>query len=332
MPNIFRGGVKMSEIINLFNQLSDSLSKGLLPMQSVPVRDIGNILQIVCKDGEWVQAKMQMLTHLIEREDYNGGALFFRELSCITRLWSLRDAVEYASHVFRDKILERYVDSCCFKGKGVIYTVLTGNYEKLHDPEFVDPRFDYICFTDDDSLRSEVWSIHKLTDTEGLGAQRLSRKPKILADAYLSDYDYSIYIDCKFKIRGDLYKYINKYSIGAPMLCFPHPGRACIYEEAKACIALKKDNPDAVRGQIERYRESGMPEHYGLIEAGCMVRRHGDPSVIRVMDDWWNEFLDGCRRDQISFPYACWKNNFRYDISDLSVVDNEYIGLMRADT
>ena len=109
------------------------------------------------------------------------------------------------------------------------------------------------------------------------------------------------------------------------MLCFPHGGRDCIYDEVEACIAYKKDDARIIYRQADKYRHDGMPEHYGLIDAGCMVRAHRNSDVVGLMNNWWKEFLNGCHRDQISFPYVCWKNHFKYDISDLFIWDNEYI-------
>lgn len=319
----------MNSTFRLFIEIANKTANRQLPIDQIPVWRIKELLMEICKNSEWVDVKMEMLAQYMKRQDYDGCALFFYEIMYLGLENRKRAFKEYASYSFRKNILSQSRDNGCFKGKGVIYTVLTGNYEALKEPEFVDPRFDYVCFTDDDNLRSEVWSIQKLEDTENLGSKRLSRKPKILVNAFLGQYDFSVYIDCQFKIKGDLYQYIYTYSMGASMLCFPHGGRDCVYEEAKACIGLQKDNEEIIHDQVERYRKSGMPEHYGLISAGCMVRSHRDQKLNKVMNDWWEEILNGCCRDQISFPYVSWKNDFRYDVSDLYIGYNEYIEIIR---
>ena len=77
--------------------------------------------------------------------------------------------------------------------------------------------------------------------------KKLSRIYKILPHIYLPEYDHSLYIDGNFKIIGDVEEYINQYSNNASMLCFKHPQRTCIYDEAEICIKLKKDSPDQIR-------------------------------------------------------------------------------------
>lgn len=312
--------------IEIFRELADKLEDRIFPIAQMPVGAIRNLLMGIYQgDSKWVEMKMKMLCHCMDRDDYEGCALFFYEITHMKDVAEFYSCKEKAAESFREKMLSTYSSNKYFTGKGVIYTVLTGNYETLKEPQFEDTRFDYICFTDDTNLQSAIWQIRHLEDMDNLGAQRLSRKPKILAHDFLGQYNYSIYVDSKFRIIGNLYEYITKYSMGAPMLCFPHGGRNCIYDEAEACIAYKKDDGRIVRRQVKQYRENGMPEHYGLIDAGCMARAHNNSDVIDVMNDWWKEFLGGCHRDQISFPYVCWRNNFKYDISDLFIWDNKYL-------
>ena len=47
--------------------------------------------------------------------------------------------------------------------KRVIYTCITGGYDKLREPETVDVDFDYICFTDAAVSSEEgVWQIRPI--------------------------------------------------------------------------------------------------------------------------------------------------------------------------
>ena len=56
-----------------------------------------------------------------------------------------------------------------------------------------------------------------------------------------------------------------------------------------------------------------------------MVRDLHDERVENVMETWWEEVLNGSKRDQLSFNYSCWKNDFVYDTSDLFSCENEYV-------
>ena len=43
--------------------------------------------------------------------------------------------------------------------KIIVYSVLTNGYNKLNTPKVYDPSIEYILFTDDMSLKSDVWKI-----------------------------------------------------------------------------------------------------------------------------------------------------------------------------
>ena len=142
---------------------------------------------------------------------------------------------------------------------------------------------------------------------------------------FLPEYDYSIWVDGKLTIKGDLREYIERYRKNQPILCFNHYANDCIYKEWETCVALEKDNPEVMAKQMARYRQEGYPEENGLVESGLMVRELHDERVRRVMETWWSEVLNYSKRDQLSFNYACWKRDFVFDTTDLFIYDNSYV-------
>lgn len=145
----------------------------------------------------------------------------------------------------------------------------------------------------------------------------------------MNEYDYTIYIDGSIKIIGDINQYINRYSKGASMIGFPHYERDCIYEEAEICKKYKLDKPEIIDEQMSFYKSKGFPEHYGLNACGIMVRSNRDQTLNKVMDDWWYEVNTHSKRDQLSFNYVCWKNNYQFDLCDLYIDLNNYFVNMR---
>ena len=109
------------------------------------------------------------------------------------------------------------------------------------------------------------------------------------------------------------------------MLNFNHHAHDCIYEEVKICNALSKDDGRIMDEQIRRYYMEGYPEHYGMTANGVMVRDIHNDAVKRVMEMWWKEIENGSYRDQLSFCYVCWKENFMYDTCDLYIINNKYV-------
>lgn len=212
-----------------------------------------------------------------------------------------------------------------FTGRGVVYSAVTGGYDRIKEPQNVNPNLDYILFTDNPHIQSDVWKIRLIQNPDHLDNTRLARRIKILGHQYLEGYDYSVWIDGKLCITGDLQEYVQKNRGKQPMLCFNHYIHDCIYEEKSLCQRLQKDDPTVMDMQMERYRKEGYPAHNGLIDSAILVRELKNDRVIRLMESWWQEVLHTSKRDQLSFNYVCWKNDFVYDSTDLFIYGNEYV-------
>lgn len=212
-----------------------------------------------------------------------------------------------------------------FNGRGVIYSAITGDYDQVKEPRYVNPQLDYILFTNNPKITSSVWQVRLVENPEQLDNVRLARRIKILGHEYLPEYDYSIWVDGKLEIDGNLREYVEEYRRKEPILCFTHYDNECVYQEKITCVALKKDDPEVMERQMQRYRDEGYPVNNGLVESGIMVRELKNERVQQVMKTWWEEIVHGSRRDQLSFNYACWKNDFVYDTTDLFIYENKYV-------
>ena len=76
--------------------------------------------------------------------------------------------------------------------------------------------------------------------------------------------------------------------------------------------------------QVKRYLDEGYPQHNGLATNPIILRNHNDSEVINVMEDWWTEIKYGSRRDQLSFDYIAWKNDFNFVYLQGDSRNNEY--------
>lgn len=200
------------------------------------------------------------------------------------------------------------------KANIVVYSAIANNYNPLLNPSVRDEGIDYFCFTDQALwyrlANNIVWKIKPFPkDVRDLEPTRKCRMVKILPHRFFPEYEYSVCVDGSIDIIGDIRALLTQYDYPA-MLCFKHPKRSCIYQEGKTCIDLGKDDPQVISRQLDCYRGQGFPENAGLIESGVLIRRHNDPTVIRVMEDWWREVRTQSRRDQLSFPYVAWRNDF----------------------
>lgn len=206
--------------------------------------------------------------------------------------------------------------------KIAIYTAFTGDYDQLKDPDFIDNNCDYICFTDNPDLESDVWSI-KLMDDSLLDDNRKAKQYKVFPNKYLPDYDYSLWIDGTFKIIGSIREYIYKY-INSPMLLVVHPERDCIFDEAESSIQFPRYSKYLIYKQVDYYRAQGMPKNYGLPSLGVIFRKHNNSKVMNLMNQWWEEIINFSNQDQLSLTYLMWKNKFHPSIAKEFIWINDY--------
>lgn len=203
------------------------------------------------------------------------------------------------------------------RNKIVVYTAISNGYDKLMEPEVASDNCDYVCFSDDLNLESKSWKIVGFPNNE-LDSVRKCRELKILPHRFFKDYDYSVWVDGNIKVLCDIEELVNKHIIGPnnELVTFRHPVRNCIYDEAEECIRLLKDNKDTIEEQIAKYKNEGYPKNFGLIESNVILRKHNSDKVIVLMEAWWREVLRYSRRDQLSFNYVTWKNNFSYELME----------------
>jgi hypothetical protein len=194
----------------------------------------------------------------------------------------------------------------------VVYTAIFGDYDYLHEPRSSPSDVDFVCFTDGEPS-SDAWEV-RTPELNDLSPSSKNRAVKILPHRFLANYETSLYVDGNMQILGDVSHLFDDYSgsLAAP----PHPRRSCVYAEAEACKDLGKAEPDAVDHQMERYRQDGMPERFGLWENGLLLRSHHDDDLRRFSEHWWKEFRSNPHRDQLSFPYVVW--SLETDVSEIS--------------
>lgn len=193
------------------------------------------------------------------------------------------------------------------------YTCITGNYDALKDPlAKQDSSIDFICFSDQ-PFQSDVWKIKPIPkELCRLSAVKQQRVIKICPHRYLpKKYKISLWIDGSVQIIGDLMQFIKQYDLSKN--CFYtriHPKRNCIYDEADACLRLKKDLSGKVQKQIEKYKKENYPAHIGMVETCLLLRKHNEYKCKLIDNYWAAELLQNSHRDQLSFNYVCWKQHF----------------------
>ncbi len=186
--------------------------------------------------------------------------------------------------------------------KRVIYTVLTGNYDLLAQPQAVDPSFDYVCFTDREG-QDGVWKLRTIP-FESANPILRARYAKLHPHLLLGEYDVSVFMDANLCIASaGFYGIVSACT--ADLAVLEHPERDCVYEELRYCYLKEKIGTCEAFAHLKRIKKLGMPRHKGLVETNILLRRHNREEIVALDECWWNLLLASrCTRDQLSFTPA----------------------------
>lgn len=188
------------------------------------------------------------------------------------------------------------------------------NYDTLKTPAIIEDNIDYICFTNNPKMKSNIWNIIN-TEIKFDCPVRSSREMKILPHKFFKEYEYSVYVDGSTQINNKIYDFsLNKLKNNN--FCIrKHDKRKCVYDEAKKIIEIfnenPKDTPENILKHIEKYKKRNFPKNAGLRTTGVLIRRHNESDVINCMNSWWQEYINGSKRDQLSLPYAIFDSNIK---------------------
>ncbi len=212
------------------------------------------------------------------------------------------------------------------KGKKVVYTCIVNNYDKLLEPIIRTPNTDYIVFSNESNIiHDDCWQGRKIDKAI---IQKCSNNPTLI-NRYIKmhphelfpEYDLALYIDGNVRVVSDIEECFSYINDKTGLAMHQHAKRSDVYEEAKACVKLKKGNKKNIKKLIKKYEKEKFPRNYGLYQASVITIDLKNPTAKNILDEWYEEFVkQNTKRDQLSLPYVLWKNNFNF--SDVGILGN----------
>ena len=199
--------------------------------------------------------------------------------------------------------------------KKVVYSCITGGYDKIPVHNYIAPDWDYVLFTDNNDLikagKYAHWTIKPLF-FDKLTNVKNARWHKVNTHILFPEYDVSLWIDSNiivnnnnlFKVIDNLIK--NDVLVGVPN----HPERKCIYDEAEIIKNNDIDYESIVDSEMYFLKKEKYPKNNGLCETGIMFRQHN--KIKNTLDLWWYMIETYSKRDQLSFNYALWKTGIKH--------------------
>jgi len=241
------------------------------------------------------------------------------------------------------------------KTKKVVYTAVVGDYDTLKDWRNWEgginkqDNWDYVCFTDNPDLKSELWDIRQIPKEEIIeddshfegDRTKTARKYKLLPHRLFPEHDVSIWLDASFDLRkvsdfqqqigniNTIANFIFEKGLGKKIsedddrwikafqfVLMSHPHRNTITEELERCVLSKKDNLQVMQDQVRKYYDELEYQDNTLTnrlcETGFLYRWHNKEHVKSFNELWWQEVLAGSKRDQLSFNFVAQKTNLTF--------------------
>lgn len=245
------------------------------------------------------------------RQEYNTALYLYEQYADISQEHYKR--IAFNIQLVKSRLNKKEINfeqvsksECIPVEKIIVYTVNIGGYESIKEPLAIDPRVEYILFTDNKDLKSKHWKVLLLTD-KCEDPRRTSRLPKILAHKYLPDHDISVYIDSSLEIKTpDVSKMVTECLDGSDIALYRHYKRDCVYDEINFVMnssdRVVSDKELCIKA-LKKYQDINYPKNNGLFENAFIIRRNIE-KIRQLNDIWWSEYQAGAERDQFVFMYA----------------------------
>jgi hypothetical protein len=190
--------------------------------------------------------------------------------------------------------------------KIAIYTAIFGAHDDLK-PQPACPGVDFVCFTDDASMRSDQWRMEVATarhDHPRLAATWFRTHPHVV----LPEYRHTIWIDGSMVLRSESFA---EEALGhlkqSGIALMRHPRRADLLQEVEVSLGRPKYDGQPIREQLEHYRAQGFPTDHGLWVGGLLVRDNENERIRRLNEMWMEETARWSHQNQISLAYVLWR-------------------------
>ena len=223
--------------------------------------------------------------------------------------------------------------------KTIIYTVITGNYDTIKQPHVVEEGVEYVLFTNNREIKDAgVWKVVQISSEQCQGRTErennvlLSRKVKMLPHKYLpDDAEWSIYIDADMLIKGPLTRLLKDLREETLFAACRHSYCGSVREEIEDLVAKGMVDATQIENQWQRYAEWGFEDNLGISENGLLIRRHNDTRVAQLMELWWEEYQNGCLRDQVSLMPCMYCTDFMlyFQLIEMDIRNNNFVEVMK---
>ena len=245
----------------------------------------------------------------------------------------------FGCHAY-NKVTHSYFWDDFITYKKKLYSVVTylfGDYDILKDPDEIDENAEYICLTDRDDLKSNVWQFKKLNYPNI--NQYNSWQKTLIARYTVLDYistDICVKIDASVHIKKSINKFILQFNSYSSYNCayLLHPWRDNYLDEYDEWINTRHLNP-IQKEQFLQYCEKNNYDYNskGMIMTTFMIVKNNETNKQLdkyVLSELMNNFNFNQRIDQIYYSIIFVNkffnnDNYQYIFYSMQILDSEYL-------
>ena len=194
--------------------------------------------------------------------------------------------------------------------KKVVLTAIFGDRDSLRDPVLSghNPDWDYVCFTDNPTITSNVWDVRVVENALG---RHTARHIKLMTHEWIK-FDILLWLDASTVLRLDPDQILADMG-DANLYLKLHPRVATLDGECDFAVKAKRLSEDKAESIKLHYHQLGytpqIQDRYQTYETGLHMRRNTS-RMFEFMRKWWREVSEVTElRDQIPLSYLIWKHN-----------------------
>jgi len=197
----------------------------------------------------------------------------------------------------------------------VVYTVVFGAYDPLRPPlKVLSKKARYVCLSDK-KYDVEPWE-SRIVEIEESNPRLQALRCKTLSHFYFPEAESSLFLAGSVQLQTSAAMLAYRYLRGADIAAGEAWLDDCVYEFAARLIdparKVQKWPAEPIARLVAKLREDQFPEHFGRPRLGALIRRHSD-EIAQFNELWWSLIQEYSAQDQLSFPYASWKLDLRWN-------------------
>jgi hypothetical protein len=185
-----------------------------------------------------------------------------------------------------------------------LISALYGDYDSLKDPVPQNGNVQYVCVTDNQDLRSDVWRMVYWPKPH-MKPLLAAKAPKMIPEWYCSA-PASVWVDMSVQVLHPDFALQAAECARDGVATWPHPWNPDLTAEAAESVMQSRYQGQRLMSQVARFFGEGLPADTGVRHTAVVARAHN--ATTERLGLLWDAEFEWSAADQIGFVWACWQS------------------------